>query len=135
MLRLFGSQKAFFLACLDEMEVRVRDTFGVAAAVDRPEALDRMGDAFRDLASDGAIPGLWLRASALAREDKEVAARCRQLLAGVLDEASALSGADSHALADFLARGALVVFLQAIGADLSDGSAGAIGALLREDAR
>ncbi len=131
--RLFGSKRALFLACLDELGVRFRQTFrgAVEDAPDGPERFAVMGAAFRDLVSDGTASGLWLQACAMARSDDEIAARCRLILAGTLQEAERLTGADSGDVAGFAADGALVIFLRAIGADLDGGSRAALD-ILRE---
>jgi len=127
--RLFGNKQAFFLACLDELEARVRAVFKETAAVSRTDPLDAMGGGFRELVADGVISGLWVQACAAARSDEKVAQRCRALIAGVLDEAEQSTGAASDELARFLANGALVVLLQSIGADLTGGSRAAVDVL------
>ncbi|WP_412078753.1 TetR/AcrR family transcriptional regulator [Streptomyces xanthophaeus] len=130
--RLFGSKQAFFLACMDEMEVRVREVFrqSAVAAPDRP--FEAMGAGFRDLIADGVISGLWIQSCAAARADEAIAARCRTFLAGVLEEVDHATGAGSDALAQFLGTGSLVMVLQAVGADLTRGSQGAIEVLRAE---
>jgi AcrR family transcriptional regulator len=130
--RLFGSKQGLLLACLDELEERVRTAFRAAAAEHPGDSLPAMGAGFRVLLADGVAGGLWLQASAIGRRDDVVAARCRALLAGILDEAGRLTGADADDLARFLANGALVVFLQALGVDLRDGSRGAVDLLILE---
>jgi AcrR family transcriptional regulator len=130
--RLFGSKQVFFLACLDELEIRVRDVFQQAAAAHPADPLEAMGAGFRDLVADGVASGLWLQASAAARGDATVAARCRLFIAGVLDEAGQLTGATPAELAQFLADGALVVLLQAIHVDLTGGSRAAVESLRAE---
>ncbi|QVQ50881.1 TetR family transcriptional regulator [Spiractinospora alimapuensis] len=127
--RLFGSKKAFFLACVDELETRVRVVFRGAAEHEPGDPLRAMGDGFRELVADGAVTGLWLQACALARGDAEVAARCRAVVADSLREAERLSGAPPEEAASFLADGALVMMLQSLGADLSHGSRAAVRAL------
>jgi len=127
--RLFGSKQAFFLACVDEVEGRIREAFRRAAAGATGDPLEAMGEGFRELVADGVVSGMWLQACALARGDGEVAARCRALLVGVLEEAGQLTRATSAELTQFLADGALVMLLQALGADLSGGSRAAVAAL------
>jgi AcrR family transcriptional regulator len=127
--RLFGSKQSFFLACLDELEDRVRGVFRRAAASSPADPLPAMGAGFRDLVADGVISGLWLQACAVARNDEVVAQRCRSLVASVLDEAERLTQATADDLARFAARGALVVLLQAVGADLTQGSLAAVDSL------
>jgi AcrR family transcriptional regulator len=130
--RLFGSKRAFFLACVDELESRVREVFGQAAATCPGDPLPAMGDRFRELVADGVISGLWLQACATARRDETVAARCRALMSGVLEEADRLTGAGPDDLAQFLANGALVMLLQALGVDLTGGSRQAVDSLRAE---
>jgi len=127
--RLFGSKQLFFLACLDELEDRVRGVFRQAAASSPTDPLTAMGAGFRDLVADGVISGLWLQACATARNDAQVAQRCRSLIAGVLDEAERMTRTTPDDLARFAARGALVVLLQAVGADLTQGSLAAVDSL------
>ena len=130
--RLFGSKQALLLACLDEMEDRVRAVFRDAAASDPDEPLEAMGAGFRSLAADGVLSGLWLQACAVGRTDEAVAARCRFFISGVLQEVEQCTGATSEDLASFLGRGALVLQLQALGMDLSGGSRAAVVALRAE---
>jgi predicted dithiol-disulfide oxidoreductase (DUF899 family) len=82
MFRLFGSKQALFVACLDELESRVRQVFGQAAAADPRDPLPAMRVGFRELLADGVLTGLWLQACAAARRDEMVAARCRSLIFG-----------------------------------------------------
>lgn len=128
--RLFGSKQGLLLACIDEVGARVRTAFRAAAAERPGDPMTAMGAGFRELLSGGATGGLWLQASAIARRDEVVAARCRDVIAVLLDESAALTGAGADDLARFLADGALVVLLQAIRVDLSSGTRAAVGALL-----
>ena len=132
--RLFGSKQAFFLACLDELEARVREVFRQAAAVRPSDPLEAMGAGFRDLIADGVVTGLWLQACALARGDETVATRCRRVISGVLDEVRWLTDATPDDVARFTARGALVVMLQALQVDLTGGSQAALDSLRAERA-
>src|SRR4051794_37169303 len=127
--RLFGSKQAFFLACLDELEERVRGVFREAAVTCPRDPLRAMGDGFRELVADGIVSGLWLQACAAARRDETVAARCRSLISGVLEETERLTGAVPSDLAGFLADGVLVMLLQALGVDLTGGSRAAVESL------
>ena len=70
--RLFGSKQALMLACLDEMEERVRAVFRDAAEADLDEPLEAMGAGFRSLVADGSLSGFWLQACAAARGDVAV---------------------------------------------------------------
>lgn len=101
--RLFGSKQALFLACLDELESRVRQVFGQAAAANPRDPLPAMRVGFRELLADGVLTGLWLQARAAARRDEMVAARCRSLIFGVL-EAEQLADATPDRLAQTLAQ-------------------------------
>jgi AcrR family transcriptional regulator len=130
--RLFGTKQSFFLACLDEMEGQVRAIFRQAAATRPGDPLEAMGAGFRELIADGVISGLWLQACAAARRDETVAARCRSLISGVLEEAAQLTRAAPDDLARFAARGALVVLLQPLGVDLTGGSRAAVDSLRAE---
>ncbi|MFJ8745393.1 TetR/AcrR family transcriptional regulator [Embleya sp. NPDC127516] len=130
--RLFGSKRAFFLACMDEMEARVLAVFRQTAAAAPDEPFEVMGARFRGLIADGVLSGLWMQSCAAARADETIAARCRTFLARTLEEVERATEARSEDLAQFLARGALVMMLQAVGADLTEGSRGAIEALRAE---
>lgn len=127
--RLFGSKQAFFLACLDELGVRVRESFRQAAAGSPGDPIRAMGAGFRELIADGVIGGMWLQAVTTARRDAEVAARCRALIAGVLAEVERLTDASPDDVAAFAARGALVMLLQPLGVDLTGGSQAAVDSL------
>ena len=127
--RLFGSKRDLFLACLDEVQARIRQVFRDAAAASAGEPLPAMRAGFRTMIADGVIPGLWLQACAVARGDEVVAARCRDVLAGILDEAEQHSTAGAHQLTDELARGTLVMMLQALGVDLAGGGQAAVDSL------
>ncbi|TDD68608.1 TetR/AcrR family transcriptional regulator [Jiangella aurantiaca] len=128
--RLFGSKQGLLLACIDEVGSRVRTTFRSAAAERPGDPMTAMGAGFRELLAGGVTGGLWLQASAIARHDEVVAARCREVIAVLLAETARLTGAGADDLARFLADGALVVLLQAIGVDLSDGSRAAVDTLI-----
>jgi AcrR family transcriptional regulator len=130
--RLFGSKQAFFLACLDELEARVRAVFREAAAAYPNDPMPAMGAGFRELIADGVISGMWLQAVTAARRDEEIAARCRQLAARVLAEVERWTEAPPEDLARFAARGALVMLLQPLGVDLTGGSQAAIDSLRTE---
>ena len=129
--RLFGSKQGLFLACLDEMESRIRTAMRQAAGGD-PEPLPAIRAGYRELIADGVITGLWLQACAAARADEVIAARCRAMIAAVLDEAQTLSGAGPEAVTASLARGTLVVMMQAVGMDISAGIQPALDALREE---
>ncbi|HEX8631859.1 MAG TPA: TetR/AcrR family transcriptional regulator [Catenuloplanes sp.] len=127
--RLFGNKQAVFQACLGELEIRIRRMFRQAVATSPDDPLHAMGAAFREFVADGTMSGLWLQACAVARSDESVAARCRALISGVLEEAERLTAATPDDLARFLANGALVTVLQAVGADLTGGSQAAVNSL------
>jgi AcrR family transcriptional regulator len=143
--RLFGSKRALFLACLDELEARLREVFHrtvAARQADPPTArsaeaptarsadsLPALRASFRQMIADGVVTGLWLQACAAARTDEVVAARCRSLIAAVLEETGHLTGATAEELTASLANAALVVMLQALGVDLGSGSAAAVESL------
>ncbi|MFK4834340.1 TetR/AcrR family transcriptional regulator [Microbacterium sp. ZW T2_14] len=123
--RLFGSKRAFFLACLDELEARVVAAFSSYDG-HAGDLLEEMGATFRSLVSDGTAGGFWLQACVAAQSDSEIAARCRELISDVLRLTSKVADVDADRLAAFLGRGALVTMLQALGVDLAEGSAAAV---------
>ncbi|GIG68757.1 TetR/AcrR family transcriptional regulator [Phytomonospora endophytica] len=127
--RLFGGKREFFLACLDELEARVRKVFAENAAIAPGDPFITMGEGFRETVGDGVAGGLLFQALAAARHDEVIAARCRALIAGVLAEVQDSSGATAEEVADFFASGTLVLVLQAVGADLTGGSREAVARL------
>lgn len=127
--RLFGSKRAFFLACIDSLpeltaEALVRDS------ADAEDPMEAVGSGFRDLVAEVAISGFWLQACAAARADDEIAKRCRGVVASVLQAAQAGTGADAEELAVFFGRAALVMMFQTLGIDLSEGSHAAVASLV-----
>ncbi len=127
--RLFGSKQAFFMACVDELEARVVETFTRAAREATGDPLNEMGAGFRSLVSDGVVSGLWLQACAVARGDQVVASRCRALISNVLRLTQKYTDASTEDLAVFLGRGAVVAMLQSLGVDLREGSQAAVASL------
>lgn len=132
--RLFGSKQAFFLACIDELPDRITGMF-LQAAQGADDPMEEMGAGFRVLVSDGVISGFWLQACAAARADDEIARRCRGVISRALRVAQDSTGADANGLAAFFGRGALVMMLQTLGVDLSEGSQAAVAALAEEGHR
>ncbi|GAA4934679.1 TetR/AcrR family transcriptional regulator [Actinoplanes utahensis] len=119
--RLFGSRRGLLLACLDELESRIRGAMRDSSRDVAGEPLPAIRAGYRNLIADGVITGLWLQACAAARSDEVVAARCRAVIAAILDEAEALSSAGPQAVTASLARATLVLTMQAIGMDVSAG--------------
>lgn len=134
--RLFGSRRGLFLACLDELESRIRDAIRSSATRDPHQPLPAMKAGYRTLIGDGVITGLWLQACAAARSDEIIAARCRAVIAAVLDEAQASAGtrAGTEAVTAALARATLVLTMQAIGMDISAGIDAALTTLRHTEA-
>jgi AcrR family transcriptional regulator len=124
--RLFGTKRALFLACLDELEGRLCEAFQQARLAQPHDPMPAVRASFRQFISDGVVTGLWLQACAAARADEVVAARCRCLIAAVLDEIGCLTGATAETLADFLAYAAHGLTLQALGMDIGADGAMAI---------
>lgn len=73
--------------------------------------------------------GFWLQACAAARADDEIASKCRDVIARSLRAVQASAGVDADVLARFFGRGALVMMLQTLGVDLSEGSRAAVASL------
>ncbi len=132
--RLFGSRRGLLLACLDELESRIRDAMRESANRASDEPLPAIKAGYRALITDGVIPGLWLQACAAARSDEMIAARCRAVIATILDEADALSSAGPEAVTASLARATLVLTMQAVGMDISAGIDTALSTLRTADA-
>ncbi|EEP70575.1 conserved hypothetical protein [Micromonospora sp. ATCC 39149] len=127
--RLFGSQQAFFLACLDELEERFRAVIRRAAAAAPDVPLPAMRAEFRDLLADEVHSGLWMQASALVRRNDKIARRLRALIAGVLAEVDRLATTTPDELLRFVADGALTVQSRALGVDVRDGIQDAVESL------
>jgi AcrR family transcriptional regulator len=132
--RLFGSRRGLFLACLDELESRIREGMRESANRASGEPLPAIQAGYRTLIADGVITGLWLQACAAARSDEIIAARCRAVIATVLDEADALSSAGPEAVTASLARATLVLTMQAVGMDISAGIESALRTLRTAEA-
>lgn len=133
--RLFGTRRGLFLACLDELESRIRVAIRSSANSTPHEPLPAMEAGYRALIADGVITGLWLQACAAARSDEIIAARCRTVIATILDEAQTSAGTQTgtEAVTASLARATLVLTMQAIGMDISDGIDAALTTLRRTE--
>lgn len=133
--RLFGTRRGLFLACLDELESRIRVAIRSSANSTPHEPLPAMKAGYRALIADGVITGLWLQACAAARSDEIIAARCRTVIATILDEAQTSAGTQTgtEAVTASLARATLVLTMQAIGMDISDGIDAALTTLRRTE--
>src|SRR5690625_298408 len=116
--RLFGSKRDFFLACMDELEARELAAF-TGEGQGTGESFDEMGAVFRSLVGDGTLAGFSIQALAIARRDPEVAARYLRMLSTTLRAVGERTGASSEELTLFLARGVLIVQLQALGVDVA----------------
>lgn len=116
--RLFGSKRAFFLACMDELEDRELAAFtGDGRAIG--ESFEEMGAVFRSLVADGTLAGFSIQALAIARSDAEVAERYLRILSTTLRTVRERTGASGEELTLFLARGVLIVQLQTLGIDVA----------------
>ena len=131
LFRMFGSQRDFFLACLDHVEEELLTTL-TSAADSAADPFAPLSAAFREFLGDGRVTGLWLQACAVARDDAEIARRCRRLLAAGLRAAAATTGASTDRLSGFLARGTLMMTLQAVAAPHDESLDGGVGAVLAE---
>lgn len=130
--RLFGSKRGFFFACIDELEARELEVFAGDDA-DAAETFDEMGARFRSLLGDGVLSGFSIQVVAAARTDAEIADRYRRMLANILRVIQQRTSASAEELTAFLARGALLVQLQALSMDLTAmDSVGAVESLLDE---
>lgn len=127
--RLFGTKRALFLACLDELESRICGSFLEAPGVPASAPLDVLGARFRSVVADGVLGGMWIQATAAAQYDPEVADRLRRVLTTVVRAVSATGEYTDADVGEFAAHGALVMFLQPLGVDLSAGTDAAIAGL------
>lgn len=116
--RLFGSKRDFFLACMNELEVREVAAFTHQRQSSR-QTFEHLGAEFRTLVGDGTLAGFSIQALAVARTDPEVAQRYMRILATTLRAVHDQTGATGDELAQFLARGMLIVHLQALGVDVT----------------
>ena len=132
MFRLFGGKRDFFLACMDELERRELEVFtGEHARVAETPA--EMGARFRGLVGDGTLGAFSIQALAVARTDPEIATRYRRILATTLTAVRERTGASGEELTLFLARGVLIVQLQALAVDVTTMTAAeAIESLLNQ---
>lgn len=129
--RLFGSKRAFFLACIDSLPALTTEML-VRNAAGAEDPMEAVGTGFRELVTDVAISGFWLQACAAARADAEIASRCRGVVVSVLRTTQAGTGADAEGLAVFFGRAALVMMFQTLGIDLSEGSYAAVASLVEK---
>lgn len=131
--RLFGGKRDFFLACMDELEARELQAF-TGDAAQSAETFAELGARFRGLVGDGTLGGFSIQALAAARTDPEIAARYRRILSTTLAAVRERTGASADELTLFLARGALIVQLQALAVDVRTMTAAeAIASLLNEE--
>lgn len=129
--RLFGGKREFFLACMDELEARELKAFTGSRA---EETFEEMGARFRGLVGDGTLGAFSIQALAAARTDTEIASRYLQLLSTTLRAVRERTDATAEQLTLFLARGALIVQLQALAVDVTTMTAAeAIENLLSDD--
>ena len=116
--RLFGGKRDFFLACMDELERRELEAFtGEHTRI--AETFEEMGARFRGLVGDGVLGAFSIQALAVARTDPDVATRYRRMLATTLNAVRERTGASGEELTLFLARGVLIVQLQALAVDVT----------------
>ncbi|WP_168211629.1 TetR/AcrR family transcriptional regulator [Ruania zhangjianzhongii] len=131
--RLFGGKRDFFLACMDELEARELQAF-TGDETRSEETFEELGARFRGLVGDGTLGSFSIQALAAARTDPEIAARYLRRLATTLSAVRERTGASAEDLTGFLARGALIVQLQALAVDMRAMTATeAIANLLSED--
>lgn len=116
--RLFGGKRDFFLACMDELEARQLEAF-TGEAAHAEETFEQLGSRFRGLIGSGTLGSFSIQALAAARTDPEIAARYRQMLTTTLNAVRERTGASAEELTWFLARGALIVQLQALTVDVT----------------
>lgn len=116
--RLFGNKRDFFLACMDELEARELEAF-TSDVPNSDASFADMGAVFRSLVGDGILASFSIQAVALARTDPEVAHRYLRMLSTTLSAVRAHTGASIEELTLFLARGVLIVQLQALGVDVA----------------
>lgn len=131
--RLFGGKRDFFLACMDELEARELQAF-TGTGAQSEETFEEMGARFRGVVGDGTLGGFSIQALAAARTDPEIAARYLRMLSTTLAAVRERTGASAEELTGFLARGALIVQLQALAVDMHAMTAAeAIASLLDDD--
>lgn len=99
--------------------VDVQSVTRAAQDIGVSQSFEGLGSEFRSLVGDGTLAGFSIQALAVARTDPDVAQRYLRILATTLRAVHAHTGVTGDELAQFLARGVLIVHLQALGIDVT----------------
>jgi AcrR family transcriptional regulator len=137
LFRLFGSKKALFIAVNDLCFQQTLDLFRAAASGHSgQDALDAIGHAYGELIeSDRTMLQGQLQAYSAAVDDDEVRAAVARGYGRLVDYVEAVSGADTHMLATFFAKGMLMNVLAAMSYSIADESQDTWAARLADGCR
>lgn len=116
LFRLYPTKKSLFVAAVERMFDRIRETFRTAAeghyGMDAKEAL---GSAYLDLLRDKTFLQLQLHAYAASCDDDDIRETTRRGFGRMWDEAIVLTGMDADTSRDFVAIGMLLNVAAAMG--------------------
>jgi AcrR family transcriptional regulator len=137
LFRLFGSKKALFVAVNDMCFQRTLELFRDAASGHSgQDALDAIGRAYGELIeSDRTMLQGQLQAYSAAVNDEEIRASVARGYGRLVDYVEAVSGADTHTLASFFAKGMLMNVLAAMDYSIKDEPRDSWAARLAEGCR
>ena len=113
--RLFGTKKELFLAAMERVYERIKDTFleAAASAEGEDDPLTAMGHSYKELFLGRSELFLLLQGFAASNDD-DVRACARQRYEALYHTVAAASGADGEALRHFFAYGMLCTVAAAI---------------------
>jgi AcrR family transcriptional regulator len=122
LFRLFGTKKRLFLAVNEACFARTLESFRAAAAgKSGKDALEAMGDAYRQLITDdrSMLQGQ-LQAYAASIEDDDIRESAAQGYGRLVDYVETVSGADRRTITWFFATGMLLNVLAALQLSFAD---------------
>jgi len=122
LFRLFGSKKALFIAVNEQCFARTLELFRAAASEKSGrDALDAIGAAYGELIeSDRTMLQGQLQAYAASVVDEEIRASTARGYGRLVDFVETVSGADTHTVARFFAKGMLMNVLAAMDYSITD---------------
>ena len=134
LFRLFGSKKALFIAVNEQCFQRTLDLFRSAASgTSGRDALDAIGAAYRELIeSDRTMLQGQLQAYAASVVDADVRESTARGYGRLVDYVETVSGADTHTISSFFAKGMLMNVLAAMQYSITDEPKGSWAARLAE---
>jgi AcrR family transcriptional regulator len=116
LFRLFGTKKELYLATTER---KLEETYQVFERASRGksgiEALDAMGEGYRELIQDRERLQLMLQCFAAAADDSEIRASGRRIWRNLVELAEARSGEPPEVISGFFGKGMLLNVLSAMG--------------------